>query len=290
MFAAPAEELPYSITVNYITPTTAGITVNGVPYTMYLGQFQRLGSSYIGLTYLSYLPIEQTVNMDLLSLFPVNSATLSTTSILTTIFAPNTTTILPITILPITSPGSVNAMVVVVNATPTVPAVVNFTSSNATFEFYAMLGTNGKISVNIENIKKSIVTPQGAYTISAVNITSEQLSRIEEIFKYPCGINSSTLTPYVVSDGTWHKISSYTINKPSCTIAFATNGSNAVIALIYGQLPNSSWPAEYTYIIIGALVVALACIAWVIKRHHRVTRQGLIDSITARRPPGSSQA
>ena len=70
-----------TITINFITPTTAGISVNGDAYTVSDGQITAVnGPAYIDLRSISYLPIEHTVDLDVFTLNKYSIAANSTTT------------------------------------------------------------------------------------------------------------------------------------------------------------------------------------------------------------------
>jgi YVTN family beta-propeller protein len=81
-----------TVTINFITPTTAGISINGVAYTLSVGQLMAINDPmYVELKSISYLPIEQTVDIDLFAMSKYSYA--SSTSTAQTSAATSVTTI-----------------------------------------------------------------------------------------------------------------------------------------------------------------------------------------------------
>lgn len=83
-----------TITVNFITPTTAGISINNVPYTFSVGQLVTINDPiYVDLVSLSYIPIEHTIDLDVFVLAPPapNATTQTTTSTTSTTTVAQTT-------------------------------------------------------------------------------------------------------------------------------------------------------------------------------------------------------
>ncbi len=102
-------------TENYITPTSAGITLNGASYALEFGNATPIGSnatatSYVKLTGISYVPLQQTITIDLYYV-PVVTPVVQTQ---TNVSASNSTS----------NNSTAQQVNVPANVTTTVPAVV----------------------------------------------------------------------------------------------------------------------------------------------------------------------
>lgn len=193
---------------------------------------------------------------------PITSAATTTA---TTTVAPTTasttinttTTILVITVIP-TPPAIANSSTVViqVNATNSTPAVINFTDVNARFRIFAGSMSESRINVTFENLTRFVETPAGLYTISAVNISSDQkVSGIEAEMHYPCNVPANSLAPYTDVNGTWEKLQNYTVDSSTCTMTIRT--SNTGILAIFS---NSTAAAPQNPYLLAGAVAAVAAI------------------------------
>jgi hypothetical protein len=102
----------FNTTLNFITPTSAGVTINGHSYTLGQGEFQLLNSSsshayYASLISISSLPILQTADMAIYSM-PMQQTSV-TTAQPTTSLVPTTTITPATTLLPTTSVSAANS-------------------------------------------------------------------------------------------------------------------------------------------------------------------------------------
>ena len=112
----------FNVTENYITPTTAGITVSGTEYELGLDQTISMGTingvAYnITLLNLSYLPIQDTITVSICgSVPPANSSSnvATTTVVPTTTVMPTTTVVPTTTIKGYTPPASANYVLVLI--------------------------------------------------------------------------------------------------------------------------------------------------------------------------------
>ncbi len=224
------------------------------------------GSGAYGTTAPTTLPTTSVVTSS------TTTTTVQATSVSTT--AP-TTTVLPITVKPIPLPGSVNATTVSVNASVDTPAIINFSSANATVKIYTVSHNSSRIDVRIQNLKKQVLVPPGAYVISAVNISSQQsLSYLIETISYPCGTPSSSIAPYELVNGAWVKASNYTVDAKSCTVSLTIPGSSAVVALIYGNLSQAQSSQYLIYTSIAVVCLLAGGIVAYAYTRRRIGRQG----------------
>jgi hypothetical protein len=115
-FNVTLEGISLHVTENFISPTDAGISINGTPYTLYLSSPVTIGTGAtaysVDLTNISYLPLQQTINL-LMCPTGVNSTTAPATTVpptttvpATPLAQPNATTI-PITSIPPIAPTTI---------------------------------------------------------------------------------------------------------------------------------------------------------------------------------------
>ena len=111
-FTATIGSHVFNTTQNYISPNEAGVTINNVSYNLYPGKpvpIVNENGSYVMLVKVNYIPRLHNVNLNIYSLQPTTTTTISTTSVSTT----STTTAPPTTTLytaPSTSTVSTTAM------------------------------------------------------------------------------------------------------------------------------------------------------------------------------------
>ena len=129
--------------------------------------------------------------------------------------------------------------------------------------------------MRIQNLKKQVLVPPGAYVISAVNISSQQsLLYLIETISYPCGTPSSSIAPYELVNGAWVKASNYTVDAKSCTVSLTIPGSSAVVALIYGNLSQAQSSQYLIYTSIAVVCLLAGGIVAYAYTHRRIGRQG----------------
>jgi hypothetical protein len=109
----------FSVVENFITPTSAGVTVDGQPFTLSQGAPVRFNSTnstffYVELTGISYLPVLQTVTLELYGQ-PVTAAAQNATAANTTATTPTPSSALPVpttTVAPVNATSAANATAV----------------------------------------------------------------------------------------------------------------------------------------------------------------------------------
>lgn len=109
-----------TISINFITPTTAGISINGVPYTLFAGNLISINDPiYIDLASISYLPIGDTVDLNIFAIgngTSTNHTTIPSSSVATTTIPQPTTTSAattstPISVQPRNATGTENRII-----------------------------------------------------------------------------------------------------------------------------------------------------------------------------------
>jgi hypothetical protein len=188
----------FAIRVNFITPTTAGVTVNNNTYSLSPNQLQSIlhttGYNYtIEMTSLSYIPIKDTINLTICS-STANPHAYSNTTVLTSSY----------------------------NISSTAPITVNVPGTGVTILLASSVGTSAMLKV--VNITGSSVAPPPSYvpvlvlnisTVSSVNVTTNIT------MPYPCSISSKILAPYKrLASGSWTPITDFAVNTASCTVTF----------------------------------------------------------------------
>ncbi|MDE1851106.1 MAG: Ig-like domain repeat protein [Candidatus Micrarchaeota archaeon] len=89
---------PFSVVENFITPTSAGVSVNGASYTLDSGQTVTISSDSTGtatvqLKSIQYVPIQNTVDVGVCFTLPATTATTSSSTTVTTTIPANATAI-----------------------------------------------------------------------------------------------------------------------------------------------------------------------------------------------------
>ena len=196
------------IVTNFIGPTSAGVTVNNVSYTLTQGAlplpFSISGINYtIGLTTVTYLPILHTIEVNVCG--PPGSP------------APQTNTTHRLLILN-------NS-----NSLSTIPITSNSATVNIGFwpgKVFLSLPQNASNTVylHLSNATFSTPKPPRGYTkLVAINLTVNSTSIIgtSVVLVYDCAINRTRITTFILANGIWDPITPFTANSQSCTASFA---------------------------------------------------------------------
>ena len=80
---------------------------------------------------------------------------------------------------------------------------------------------------------------------------------------------SNQIAPYKYVNGSWNKISNYTVDAKACTISFNATGGNVTVAVIYGKLTQQTTDQYTTNLIIiaaGMIIGAAAALLYISKR------------------------
>ncbi|MDE1871700.1 MAG: hypothetical protein KGI06_05685 [Candidatus Micrarchaeota archaeon] len=245
-----------SIIENYITPTSAGLTINGnSSYVLNDSNFYRISSisnytTYIRLLNISYIPIKQTITVYLYYNYSGTVAPSNVTQLNVSVSLQNLT---------------------VVNVTPV---------SDAN-------------EVSIENLTLATPMPPKHFVkISSfgVNVDSSTINSLTVTVDYPCGINTKSITPFELENSTWVKINPFYVNSTACILWFympknqtvslmqfepsqttsvstTTIKAVPVIAGAFGPPKAQRAFTNYLYVIAGIMVaITLAMVAFVYAR------------------------
>ncbi len=84
----------------------------------------------------------------------------------------------------------------------------------------------------------------GYSLINVYNVSMNKLGSVYAVITdpYPCSINASAVQPFMLSQGVWSAVNSFSISKGSCTASFSVP-ADPVIAL-YRKLPSNAAPAN----------------------------------------------
>ena len=137
------------------------------------------------------------------------------TTVQTTIPTTMPTTI-PSTVTTISIIRPSGATAQVCNGTP-----VSYTSLGALFSFSSFAGCLNITAENATSEFRNTVN-SSEHLISAINYTIQKINvTVNVTLNYPCGTSSDSLNPSIFRNGTWSRITPFTINATACTITFA---------------------------------------------------------------------
>ena len=208
------------LVTNFIGPSSAGVTVNNVSYTLSQGALQTLfnqsGSSYtIELKTVTYLPIIHTIQVKVCSTSPPSTNSTSRVLIINNSGSVST---LPITSNQVTTnigfwPGKVAVYVPNTVVTNTVYLRLN----NATAATSALLAPNH-------------------YTRDfAINVSVAQNATIYLTLGYSCAINHTRVAPFLLNGAGWRMITPFTTNPSLCSVSFAVPNDPVVALMVQNQ-------------------------------------------------------
>ena len=240
------------IVTNFIGPTSAGVTVNNVSYTLTQGAaplpFSISGINYtIGLTTVTYLPILHTIEVKVCTTTasPINSA-------YGTLIINNSGTF---------STVSINSNSVTAN--------LGFWPGKITFSLPENMSNT--IYLHISNATLSALeAPQGYTKIVAINLSIDPAAGVGALatLGYSCSIDSTTIAPFIVANGVWNPITPFTADPHSCTLSFAVPLDPVIGLMVKNQTAtvstttiNQSGPGQKPtsgislYVIVGAVAV-----------------------------------
>ncbi len=259
----------FNLTENFITPTSAGITIDGTPYTLYTGEATNMTIGgekfYINMTGLSYLPIIDTVTIKIYQgLAPPGLASAKRFAI------------------------SINSSTasVTVNLSRTLVPYVSFDHGAVLVTLTTANSTGVTTSFNISNVTATVPPAPSNYTkIIAVNVSVAASDvGLNATIAYPCSIHSGDILPYALKNKTWLAISSFKVNSGACTVSLAIP-QDPVIGLMYfsggtgtgsgsGSISNSNQSSIPGPSVIGyAIVVAVIVIIGALAAHIIMTRR-----------------
>lgn len=204
---------------NFVSPTDTGITIdNQTHYTLSLNSNYSISknSRYnytISLERISYLPIIQTVVLDICAA-PVQNITTTAKPII--IKTQNETTQLNISI---SSPLEINFTHY--DAVIGISSGITNVLSNSTPKQNL---SKPKIQLSIKNVSNpAIPTPPHYTKIRILNITLNSTSKtildsdINASIDYNCSIPSGSIQPFIYQNNTWEVIAHFSINAKACT-------------------------------------------------------------------------
>ena len=201
-FNVTLNNLQINVVENYITPTSAGITVealgsNASTYILNTGASYQIPSSstseiYLSLENVSYLPIEHTITLGIYSNSSVNRTANTVLNVI------------------INGQGEVNV-------TP------------------ADLANTVSVSNDLSNSPQA---PQNYVKILAFNISVNSMivNSINMTAAYPCSVASDDVIPFELENSKWIEMNLFSPNATACTVSFDV-GSDPVIAVMQYVAP-----------------------------------------------------
>ncbi len=229
----------FGITLNYITPSSVGVTINGQSLTLAPGS-PTLVTSQGGLTYyaklnsISYLPLVQTASVS--------------------VYAQSNSTAIPVTTIPVVGSNATRINVtgiassVLLNLSNSKPCIVNMNKGRAIFSIQS--SQPGEFKIITSNITSANTPPMANHLLVAavminatrngtLNSTQKTVLNILTSLKYNCTLPSSEIAPYLLSNGTWKAIAPFSVNASSCMVSFNIT-EDPVIALFEQSQPAST--------------------------------------------------
>ena len=270
---------------NFVSPTDTGVTINNqTHYTLYFNSNYSISknSRYnytISLKRISYLPIIQTVVLDICAA-PVQNITSTAKPII--IKTQNETTQFNFSI---SSPLEINFTHY--GAVIGISSGITNMLSNSTHKQNI---SKSKIQLSIKTVSNhAIPTPPHYNKIRILNITLNSTNKtiltsdINASIDYNCSISSGSIQPFLYQNNTWEVITHFSINSNACTANISipadpivglfelqaitgtghtSNGTTIQTSTIpatttYQQSASSSNKEEYTIIGIMAIIVIL---------------------------------
>ncbi|MDE1861137.1 MAG: hypothetical protein KGH72_05490 [Candidatus Micrarchaeota archaeon] len=258
------------ITQNYITPTSAGVSLNSESVAMspntivYIGNFSG-AKYYAKLVNISYLPIEDTVTMDVFT--NASAVNVSTPSVYTYNFSG--------------AQGFFNA-----NISRHTAYDLNLSSLKMQLIVSSMENASTPLSFFFRPSTISVPKQYTALLLTNISFTSANPINLSATFDYRCG--TAGVAPYVLKQNSWSPIANYTNNPGSCTLSFILSGdpilaifaSNTTISTATVQHTTAStapstttimqqtaqYPYTYVAIAIIAIIVITALVYYLRKR------------------------
>lgn len=183
-----------NVTLNYVTPTSVGVTVDkNSSYALGVNETQLLPGSkntYLKLLNISYIPIEQTITLYVYS--ASNTSTNATQKLNVSFSLSNFSSI---SVIPATLSNTVN----ITNVSSSTPAA-----------------------------------PDGYLKISAtqIEVNSTSFNSTGVSIGYFCGIPSQKIVPFELENSSWVQIKPFGLNSTTCSISFSLNSSISTVALM----------------------------------------------------------
>jgi polyvinyl alcohol dehydrogenase (cytochrome) len=197
-------------TENYITPTSVGVTINGEEYLLLVNQSTKIDGLPSGcnvkLVNITYIPIEHIAEFQFTQNSSIiNQALTNTTNSITKLKQLNVSFVQSNNGIITLSAGNYTKFVSISNVSATTP------NAPAGFD-----------KLSIYNI-----TVSNTLNVSTINLTAT----------FRCGV--AGIQPYILENGTWARITPYSVNVSACTISFSIP-LDPIVALMQ---PASSSPA-----------------------------------------------
>jgi hypothetical protein len=225
-----------NVVENFISPTDAGITINGAPYTIAQGQAYSVKvkkSQYlVTLTNLTYIPVQDTISLSI-------CASASTAS----------------------KSASAGVLAVSANGTLSTAPIASGveTSSNLTFWpgsiSVSQSPSAGPSDLNVSKVASSQLppAPSGLTTAVAFNVVLTSFNpsnvSISTTLDYNCSLNASQIAPYLLVNGTWAKITQFIVVPSACTVSFNIPADPVVALMSPTVVPHVSSTSTSTTVL-----------------------------------------
>ena len=212
------------LVTNFIGPSSAGVTVNNVSYTLSQGALQTLfnqsGSSYtIELKTVTYLPIIHTIQVKVCSTSPSSANSTSR-------------------VLIINNSGSVSTLPITSNQVTTNigfwPGKVAVSVSNA-------ISNTVYLRLNNATAAASVPPAPNHYTKDfAINVTASSNTTVFLTLGYSCAINRTRVAPFLLNGAGWRIITPFATNPSLCTVSFEVPNDPVVALMVQNQTRSTS--------------------------------------------------
>ena len=217
------------VTENYITPTSAGISINNESFallrnvTAYLGNLSGIGL-YADLVNISYLPIQDTIKIDIFA--NATSANAGAPMLYVYNLSANSG---------IFSSNISKQRILAFNLTYLKLYVIASTQGNRTAPINLSFSSPARVSVP-DNYSVLLLANMDVSSPDSLNISAN--------FDYPC--TDSVAAPYEFSNGSWNELTAYTNDYNSCMLSF-TMPQNATIGIFANNMTSAA-TTSYTTI------------------------------------------
>ena len=266
----------FTLVQNFITPSTAGVTVNNFAYELELLKSNKLGS-YNGINYsiellnISYLPIMDTITVSMCASVPISTKPLTSTN------RTNSTYVTPSQTSIVTAGTAYNGQASISKYKSPEIHVVGLNLS-------ALVTSNSSSNVQEQiNITKYAGGPliSGNTMLTGFNISVSPYPGISVTtdLGYECNVYGSGVSLYRLGASGWTPVTDYSINKNKCTITLPTNGlkttigvfvpSKATTTALVSANSAARYPSQLLAYIATALIIALMLIILLAKRRRK---------------------
>ena len=266
----------FTLVQNFITPSTAGVTVNNFAYELELLKSNKLGS-YNGINYsiellnISYLPIMDTITVSMCASVPISTKPLTSTN------RTNSTYVTPSQTSIVTAGTAYNGQASISKYKSLEIHVVGLNLS-------ALVTSNSSSNVQEQiNITKYAGGPliSGNTMLTGFNISVSPYPGISVTtdLGYECNVYGSGVSLYRLGASGWTPVTDYSINKNKCTITLPTNGLKTTIGVFVPSKATTTalvsansavrYPSQLLAYIATALIIALMLIILLAKRRRK---------------------